>query len=118
VACLFGQAHKHLWQSKSKQKHPICKPTDDAPGKQASMDQIVSAQPGLILQMSGCLTNLRIMVTTIFVDHFSDHVYAYLMKDLTLLETLMAKHAYEKYLASLRIESKAYHSDNGHFADK
>ncbi len=72
VACLFGQAHKCLWQSKSKQKHPICKSTDDAPGKQASMDQMDSA----ILQMSGCLTNLRIMGTMIFVDHFSDHVYA------------------------------------------
>ncbi len=33
VACLFGQAHKRPWGSKSKQKHPICKPTDNAPGK-------------------------------------------------------------------------------------
>ena len=81
---LFGQAPKRPWQSKSKQKHPFSKPTDDAPGKQASLDQMVSAQPGLIPQMSGRLTNLRIMGTTIFVDHFSDHVYAYLMKDLTL----------------------------------
>ena len=31
VACLFGQAHKCPQQTKSKQKHPICKPTDDAP---------------------------------------------------------------------------------------
>ena len=46
VACLFGQAHKRPWQSKSKQKHPIRTPTDNAPGKRASMDQMVSAQPG------------------------------------------------------------------------
>jgi hypothetical protein len=52
VACLFGQAHKCQWQSKSKQKHPICKYTYDAPGKQASMDQMVSAQPGLIPQLN------------------------------------------------------------------
>ncbi len=70
VACLFGQAHKCPWQSKSKQKHPICKLTDDAPGKKASLDQMVSAQPGLIPQMSGCLTNLCIMAATVFVDHF------------------------------------------------
>jgi hypothetical protein len=75
VACLFGQAHKRPWLSKSKQKHPICKPTEDAPGKKASLDQMVSAQPGLILQMSGHLTNLCIMAVTIFVDHFSDFVY-------------------------------------------
>ncbi len=118
VACLFGQAHKRPWQSKSKQKHPICKPTDDAPGKKASLDQMVSAQPGLIPQMSGCLTNLRVMAARIFVDHFLDHVYVYLMKDLTLSETLLAKHAYERFLASLGVESKAYHADNGCFADK
>ncbi len=40
------------------------------------------------------------------------------MRDFTLAETLMAKHAYEKFLASLGIDSKAYHADNGRFADK
>ena len=55
------------------------------------MDQLVSAQPGLIPQMSGSLTNLRIMGVTMFVDHYSDHTYIYLMCDLTLAETLIAK---------------------------
>jgi hypothetical protein len=118
VVCLFDQAHKCPWQSKSKQKYPICKPTDDAPGKKASLDQMVSAQPELIPQMSGRLTNLHVMAAMIFVDHFLDHVYVYLMKDLTLFETLLAKHAYEHFLALLGIESKAYHADNGCFADK
>jgi hypothetical protein len=118
VACIFGQAHKRPWGSKSKQKHPICKPTDDTFGKCASMDQMVSAQPGLIPQMSGRLTNLCVMGAMVFVDHYSDHVYIYLMKDLTLSETLMAKHAYERFLASLGIDSKAYHADNGRFSDK
>jgi hypothetical protein len=40
------------------------------------------------------------------------------MKDLTLSKTILAKHAYERFLASLGIESKAYHADNGRFADK
>jgi hypothetical protein len=118
VVCLFGQAHKCSWQSKSKQKHPICKPTDDAPEKKASLDQMVSAQPGLIPQMSGHLTNLRVMAATVFVDHLLDHVYVYLMKDLTLSETPLAKHAYEHFPASLGVESKSYHAYNGLFADK
>jgi hypothetical protein len=82
------------------------------------MDQMVSAQPDLISQMSGCLTNLQIMGATVFVDHYSDHIYAYLMKDLTLSKTLMAKHAYERFLALLGVDSKAYHANNGCFADK
>jgi hypothetical protein len=118
VACLFGQAHKRPWQSKLKQKHPICNPTDNAPGKKASLDQMVSAQPCLIPQMSGSLTNLSIMTAMVFVDHFSDQVYVYLMKDLMLSETLLAKQAYECFLALLDVESKAYHADNGCFADK
>jgi len=40
------------------------------------------------------------------------------MKDLTLSETLLAKHAYERFLASLGVEAKVYHADNGRFADK
>jgi hypothetical protein len=101
----FGQAHKCPWQSKSNQKHQICKPTDDAPGKKTSLDQMVSAQPGLILQMSGCLTNLCILAAAVFVNHFSDHIYLYLMRDLMLSETILAKHAYERFLASLGVES-------------
>jgi hypothetical protein len=40
------------------------------------------------------------------------------MQELTLVETIMAKYAYVKFLASLGIKSKAYHADNGRFADK
>jgi hypothetical protein len=79
---------------------------------------MVSAQPGLIPQMSGRHTNLCILAAMVFVDHFSDHVHVYLMRVLTLSETLLAKHAYEHFLASLGVESKAYHADNCCFADK
>ncbi len=99
-------------------KNPICNPTDDAPGKRASADQLFSAQLGLILQMSGTLTNLQTIGATIFVDHFSDHTYVYLMQDLLLSETLAAKHTYERFLGSSEIKPKAYHADNGRFADK
>jgi hypothetical protein len=93
--------YKHPWHSKSKQKHSICKPTDNAPGKQASIDQMVFAQPDLLPQMRGHLTNLRIMGATIFVDHVLDHIYIYLMKDLMLSQMLMAKHAYKHILHCL-----------------
>ncbi len=58
------------------------------------------------------------MAAMVFVDLFSDHVYVYLIRNLTLSKTLLAKHAYECFLASLGVESKAYHADNGCFADK
>jgi hypothetical protein len=76
------------------------------------------AQPGLIPQISGKLKNQRVNELTIFADHYSDHIYAYLMQDLTLDETLLAKHGYEHFLAMHGIISKEYHADNGCFADK
>jgi hypothetical protein len=118
VSCLFGTAHKRPWRTKSKESHPIRKESDMSPGARASTDQIVSAQPGLIPQISGKLTHQRVNGSTIFVDHFSDHVYAYLMRDLSLDETIAAKHGYERFLHSHGIQSKAYHADNGRFADQ
>jgi hypothetical protein len=56
VACLFGTAHKRPWRSKSKESHPIRKKSDNHPGDKASLDHLVSAQPGLIPQISGKLT--------------------------------------------------------------
>jgi hypothetical protein len=40
------------------------------------------------------------------------------MHNLLLEETLLAKHAYERFLSSIGVTAKAYHADNGHFADK
>jgi hypothetical protein len=76
-------------------------------------DQLVSAQPGLIPQISGKLAHQRVNGATVFVDHYSDHVYAYLMRDLTLDKTIAAKHDYKRYLSLLGIKSKRYHVDNG-----
>ena len=42
------------------------------------------AQPGLIPQMSGFLTNQRLWEVTTFVDYVSDFVYVHLMRDLSL----------------------------------
>jgi len=78
----------------------------------------VSAQPGLIPQMAGFLTNERLWGTTTFVDHVSDFVYVHLMKNFTLEETLKAKRAYEKLLHDAGHTAKHYRApDNGRFAD-
>lgn len=118
VSCIFGTAHCRPWRTKSKTSHPIRKKTDNTPGACTSLDQIVSAQPGLIPQMSGKLTILRVNSATVFVDHYSDLVYVYLMRNLTFEETISAKCAFERFAASVGIVIHAYHADNGRFADK
>jgi hypothetical protein len=40
------------------------------------------------------------------------------MQNLTLEETLLAKHAYERFLSTIGVTAQAYHADNGCFADQ
>ena len=54
------------------------------------MDQIMSAQPGLIPKMSGLLTSRRNWGFTTFCDHVSDFVYVNMMRDFTVEETLLS----------------------------
>ena len=94
VACQFGQAHRRPWRTKGKKSGSICLPEHVKPGNETSINQIVSAQPGLIPQMAGYLTSARIWGATTFCDHVTDYVYVHLMKSFTLEETLLAKTAY------------------------
>ena len=81
------------------------------------MDQIVSAQPGLIPQISGFLTNQRLWGATTFVHHVCDYEYVHLMRDLSPSQTLLAKSAMEKFMAQAGQTVKHYHADNFWFAD-
>jgi hypothetical protein len=53
-----------------------------------SVDQLESSIPGFIGQMTGKLTNQRIIASTIFVDHESDLSYVYHQTSMTSEETL------------------------------
>jgi hypothetical protein len=60
VACRFGTAHQRPWCTKGKKSGSIQKPDQTKPADGVSVDQIISAQPGLIPQMAGFLTSKRI----------------------------------------------------------
>jgi hypothetical protein len=55
MSCMFGTVHCKPWRLKG-EKGSIRKPSDNAPGKCVSIDQMISTQPGLIPQMAGFLT--------------------------------------------------------------
>jgi hypothetical protein len=67
------------------------------PGDGVSVDQIISAQPGLIPQMAGFLTSKQIWGCTTFIDLISDYIFVHQMKDLLLTETLLAKMTFKYY---------------------
>ena len=117
MSCVFGMSHRKPWRTKGTPK-AIRKESETEPGDCISIDQLVSAQPGLIPQMTGFLTNMRIWGATVFVDHVTDYVYVALMRDLTLDETLLAKTSFERHANDGGVQIKAYRADNGRFADQ
>jgi hypothetical protein len=66
------------------------KKSNNYPGAGTSMDLLVSPQPGLIPQIMGRLTGQQINGRMAIVDHHLDHGYVYLIRNLTLDETLLA----------------------------
>jgi hypothetical protein len=56
---------------------------------------------------------MQINGAMVIFDHYSDHVYVVFMRNLSLEETYLAKHAYECFLSSIGVTAKAYHADNG-----
>ena len=118
ASCAFGKAHKRPWRTKGKKSGSIRREDELAAGDGVSVNQLVSAQPGLIPQVSGTLTSARIMGATVFVDHATQFIYAHLMKDLTQDSTIEAKAAFEKLMATHNHKVRRYRADNGRFAEK
>eukprot|EP00956_Cyclotella_meneghiniana_P031729 scaffold84308_cov35-Cyclotella_meneghiniana.AAC.1 len=120
ASCLFGQAHRKPWRSKSTKdgkKSVLRGPQIKNPGDCIAVDQIVSAQPGIVPQDKGQMTRARIWGVTVFVDYADGFVHCVLQTDLGTDTTLAAKHEFERICATRGVKIKHYHADNGRFAE-
>jgi hypothetical protein len=107
---------KILWHGKeSKSSHKVFVATK--PGERVSVDQMVSTKVGFFAQFKGRLTKKRYRCCTIFVDHYSRLRFVHNQIDDSSVETVAAKHAFEKFAAEHGICIHHYHCDNGRFAD-
>ena len=117
ASCAFGKAHRRQWAHKGRHYNHIRSKCDNKPGVRVSVDQMVSAQAGLVPQTSGHLTRSRIFSATIYIDHFTSFAYSFLQRSTTQDETLNSKVAFEKMAHSHGVKIKGYHADNGRFAE-
>ena len=85
---MFGTSRRRKWISKGRKLGYIRKETDNKPGYLVSVDQIQSAQPGLVPQLLGKLTSAHIWDAQVMMDHFSDLTCVYLMISTIQDETL------------------------------
>jgi hypothetical protein len=117
-ACVFGKLTRRPWRYKTK-KEMVEQPLKIVwyAGRSVSVDQLESPIPGLIGQMKGILTKKRYKVATVFVDHFTNLSYVHLQTSTNALETLEAKHEFERFAQSCGVQIRHYHADNGRFAE-
>ena len=83
----------------------------------ASIDNMVSNQPGIIPQVTGDLIHTRFWATTVFVYYYSDYCYAHLMRGTSSEETLRSKEAHESLTATHGDRVCTYREDNRRFVD-
>ena len=121
VSCLFGQAHKRPWRFKKTKHGDASTLRGDKitkPGETIGVDQLISAQPGLVPQEKGMMTRARIWAATVFVDYVTGYIHVGLMTDQSGDQTLQCKHDFEHKCATRVVDVKHYHADNGRFAKK
>jgi hypothetical protein len=95
---LFGVTTKIPWCSKeSKSSHEVFIATK--PGEMVSVNQMVSTKVGFFAQLKGKLTKKRYRCCTIFVDYYSRLCFVHNQIDDSSVETVAAKHAFEKFAA-------------------
>ena len=94
-SCLFGKSHKRPWSTKVKHSYgSIRKASETIPRAMTSIYQMVYAQPGLISQVTGYLTHMRLWEAAVFLYRYSNYCYAHLMRETSAEEILRAKEAY------------------------
>ena len=81
------------------------------------MDQLESAQTGMIPQSLGNKITDRFVGATVFVENFSRFVYVHYMTSLSSNQTVEAKLAFERLSAGHGVVVKNYRADNGRFSD-
>lgn len=116
AACRLGAATKvpHRYKGETN-KGKLQQATK--PGAVVSVDQLEATTPGLVAQLKGIPTVQRYKYATVFVDHFSDLSFVFMMKHLTSEETLLAKKAFEAYSRAKGVRILHYHCDNGRFSN-
>jgi hypothetical protein len=116
AGCLFGAMTKLPWHGKElASSHQVLIATQ--PGEMVSVYQIESTEVGFFAQLKGSLTKTRYRYCTFFVDHFSQLLFVHLQIDDSAAETMLAKQAFEKFVAKHGVRILHYHCDNGGFSD-
>ena len=82
------------------------------------IDQFKSTTPGFVPAHRGKPTTKQYVGATVFIDHYREFTYIYLMTELTSQSTMEAKHTFELVAKAYNVLIKRYHADNGLYDTK
>ena len=116
-SCFFGKCKRKPWRTKGPPGY-LRSDEDNFPGAKVSVDHVISVQPGLVPRMDGCHTKDRIIGACVFLDDCTRYSYTHLQTSIDGDQTLKAKQGFEQHSASFGVKIKAYHADNGIFAER
>lgn len=117
-SCVLGKQRRRAWRSKAEAGSLRSEATAEV-GSRVSLDNVVSAQPGLVPRMDGRHTKERIHGGCCFIDNHSKYSYTHLQTSIDIDQTLEAKHGFEHHAATCGVvEVSSYHADNDIFAEK
>ena len=110
--CACGKAHRKPIRSKGiKNRRNLRKST--VPGAAVSVDQLISPTPDFIPTHRGKPTTKKYIGATIFVDHYSDLTYAYVMTEMNGSSTVLTKKVFERFSKERDVIIQHYYYDNG-----
>ena len=115
-SCIFAKAKRRAWCGRGAHDS-IRKPTQVNLGNGTYIDQVFSAHAGLVSQMDGRHTRSRIHCGTVFFDQVSSLSFTHLQYSTGDIDTIAAKRSYELFTGIFGVIVKAYHADNGIFAE-
>ena len=121
VSCIFGQAHRKPWRFKQTKDGGLSALRGESitkPGETVGIDQLISAQPGLVPQERGLMTRARIWAATVYICYVTGYIHVGLMTDQSGESTLQTKRDFEHLAMTRDVNIKHYHADNGRFAER
>ena len=114
-SCVFGKSKRKRWRTKGSPRS-FRSDVDIFTAAKSSVDHVIFAQPGLVPRMDGHHTQDRIIGAYVFLDNYTRYSYTHLQTNIYGNQTLEAKQGFEQHFTSFGFKIKAYHADNGIFA--
>ena len=96
LSCVFGTANRIQWRTKREKLVSMCKGNDNKTVSAVSVDQLQSAHPGLVSQLSVKITIALIWDAKIIVNSYSDLTYVQIVRSTSQEENLKGNN-YLKY---------------------